>query len=173
MARTALKGQPVETVGALPQPGDVAPAFTLVKADLSALSLPELAGKWVILNVFPSIDTGVCAASVRRFNQEAAALEGTVVVCASMDLPFALGRFCGAEGIENVVAASAFRDPALGQAYGLRLAEGPLTGLLARAVIVIDPSGKVVDAQLVTEITQEPDYARALAAVQPDRTART
>jgi thioredoxin-dependent peroxiredoxin len=166
MARFELKGNPCNTSGELPAVGAAAPAFTLTKTDLASVGLSDLAGQRVVLNVFPSIDTGVCAASVRRFNEEAGRLENTAVVCASMDLPFAHARFCGAEGLENVISVSDFRDGSFGQAYGMRIADGPLAGLLARSVIVLDAEGKVIHAQLVPETTQEPDYDAALAVLK-------
>ncbi|MEB7449193.1 thiol peroxidase [Arthrobacter koreensis] len=164
MATTAFKENPVRTSGELPAEGTSAPAFSLVGTDLSEVSSEALAGRRVVLNIFPSVDTGVCAASVRRFNEIAAGLENTAVVCVSKDLPFALGRFCGAEGIENVVAASAFRS-SFGEDFGLTQSEGPLQGLLARAVVVIDADGSVLHTQLVPEITTEPDYDAAVAAL--------
>ncbi|MBF4993330.1 thiol peroxidase [Arthrobacter gandavensis] len=164
MATTAFKENPVRTTGELPAAGTPAPAFLLVGTDLSEVSSEALAGRRIVLNIFPSVDTGVCAASVRRFNEIAAGLENTAVVCVSKDLPFALGRFCGAEGIENVVAASAFRS-SFGEDFGLTQAEGPLQGLLARAVVVLDVDGSVLHAQLVPEITTEPDYDAAVAAL--------
>lgn len=164
MATTALKGNPVSTVGDLPATGSPAPGFTLTGADLSEVTLAGLSGRRVVLNIFPSIDTGVCATSVRRFNELAASLDNTTVVCASADLPFALGRFCGAEGIENVVVGSSFRSD-FGTVYGVTMADGPLAGLLARSVVVIDASGTVVHTQVVPEITQEPDYDAAVAAL--------
>ena len=164
MANITFKGNPASTVGQLPATGSPAPAFTLVGTDLSDVTLESLAGRQVVLNIFPSVDTGVCATSVRTFNEKAAGLENTTVVCASADLPFALGRFCGAEGIENVVAASSFRSD-FGQTYGATLADTPLAGLLSRAVVVIDAGGKVVYTEQVPEIGQEPDYDSALAAL--------
>ncbi|MER1995556.1 MAG: thiol peroxidase [Arthrobacter sp.] len=164
MATTAFKENPVRTTGELPAAGTSAPAFTLVGTDLSEVSSEALAGRRVVLNIFPSVDTGVCAASVRRFNEIAAGLENTAVVCVSKDLPFALGRFCGAEGIDNVVAASAFRS-SFGEDFGLTQTEGPLEGLLARAVVVLDAEGTVLHSQLVPEITTEPDYDAAVAAL--------
>ncbi|MFW0771381.1 thiol peroxidase [Arthrobacter koreensis] len=164
MATTAFKENPVRTSGELPAEGTSAPAFSLVGTDLSEVSSEALAGRRVVLNIFPSVDTGVCAASVRRFNEIAAGLENTAVVCVSKDLPFALGRFCGAEGIENVVAASAFRS-SFGEDFGLTQSEGPLQGLLARAVVVIDADGSVLHTRLVPEITTEPDYDAAVAAL--------
>jgi len=165
MASITLQGNPVSTIGELPATGSSAPAFSGVKTDLSECALAELAGKKVVLNIFPSIDTGVCAASTRRFNQEAGALDNTVVVCISADLPFALGRFCGAEGLEDVVPVSIFRNPGFGKDYGVTIADGPLAGLLSRAVVVIDESGNVAYTEQVPEITQEPNYDAALAAL--------
>jgi thiol peroxidase len=164
MAKITFKGNAVATVGDLPAVGSQAPDFTLTKTDLQPLTKKELAGKRVVLNIFPSIDTGVCATSVRKFNQQAASLPNTVVVCVSKDLPFAHKRFCAAEGIDKVTPASWFRGPDFGQAYGVTMADGPLAGLFARAVVVIDPAGKVVHSELVPEIAQEPDYAKAVAA---------
>lgn len=164
MATTAIDGNPVQTVGELPAVGAQAPEFTLTGTDLSDVTSASFAGRRVVLNIFPSVDTGVCAASVRRFNELAAGLENTTVVCASKDLPMALGRFCGAEGLENVVAASAFRS-SFGEDYGLTQADGPLRGLLARTVIILDEEGKVVYSELVPEIKTEPDYDAAIAAL--------
>jgi thiol peroxidase len=166
MAKTAFKGTPVSTSGELPKVGAKAPEFTLTKNDLGAATLKDYAGKFLVLNVFPSVDTAVCATSVRRFNVEAAKLPNTAVLCVSKDLPFAQKRFCGAEGIDKVATASWFRGPDFGAAYGLTMTEGPLAGLFARAVVVVDPSGTVVHSQLVPEIAQEPDYAAALATVR-------
>jgi thiol peroxidase len=166
MAEFKLKGDPFHTVGELPAIGSPAPAFRLTKTDLSEVAAGDLAGRRIILNVFPSVDTDVCAASVRRFNEEAAKLTGVTVLCASMDLPFAHKRFCGAEGIANVESVSDFRSGDFGRAYGMRIADGPLAGLLARSVVVIDSQGKVVYTELVPETTQEPDYVKALAAVK-------
>ncbi len=165
MASITLKGNPVSTVGELPAVGSAAPAFSAVKTDLSECVLADLAGKKAVLNIFPSIDTGTCAASTRRFNKEAGELKNTVVVCVSADLPFALGRFCGAEGLEGVVPVSVFRNPEFGTGYGVTIADGPLAGLLSRAVVVIDEAGKVVYTEQVPEITQEPNYEAALAAL--------
>ncbi|MCA8951453.1 MAG: thiol peroxidase [Planctomycetes bacterium] len=166
MAKITFKGNPVTTTGDLPTVGAAAPAFALVKNDLGAITEQDLAGKNVVLNIFPSIDTGVCATSVRRFNEAAAKLPDTAVLCVSKDLPFAQKRFCGAEGIDNVVTASAFRGPDFGAAYGVTMTDGPLAGLFARAVVVLDKNGKVVHSQLVPEIAQEPDYDSALATVR-------
>jgi thiol peroxidase len=165
MAQITLKGNPIQTIGELPKAGTQAPDFTLVKTDLSETSLKDYAGKRLVLNIFPSIDTAVCATSVRRFNQEAANLNNTVVLCISADLPFAAKRFCGAEGINNVIMASAFRAPEFGKAYGVAITTGPLKGLLSRSVVVVNAKGAVVYTEQVAETTNEPNYAAALAAV--------
>lgn len=165
MATTHFKDTSVHTVGELPEVGSAAPEFTLTGSDLSSVTLADLKGCTVVLNIFPSLDTGVCAASVRRFNQEAAGLEDTTVLAVSADLPFAAGRFCSAEGIENVVTGSVFRSD-FGTAYGAELADGPMRGLLARAVVVVDAEGTVAYTELVPEITTEPDYEAALAVVR-------
>ena len=166
MAKITFKGSPVSTIGDLPATGRPAPAFQLTKVDLGALTNQELLGKNVVLNIFPSIDTGVCATSVRKFNQQAASLPNTTVVCVSKDLPFAQKRFCGAEGIDKVVPASWFRGQDFGKDYGVTMQDGPLAGLFARAVVVIDAKGKVAYTELVPEIAQEPNYAAAIAAVR-------
>lgn len=150
----------------MPAVGTKAPGFTLTGADLSDIRLSDYAGKRVVLNIFPSIDTGVCAASVRRFNKEANEMPNTVVLCISMDLPFAAGRFCAAEGLNNVIPASAFRSPEFVKNYGVELIDGPLKGLLARAVVVIDGKGEVIYRQLVEQITDEPDYAAAISVLK-------
>ncbi len=150
----------------MPQVGVIAPDFTAVKASLAEAKLEEYRGKKVVLNVFPSIDTGVCAASVRRFNKVASGMADTAVLCISKDLPFAQARFCGAEGLANVETLSAFRGDSFEKGYGLLMTDGPLLGLLARAVVVIDKDGKVVYTELVDDITHEPDYDRAIAALQ-------
>jgi len=165
MANITLEGNPIQTSGDLPSVGSQAPDFKLVKTDLSEVSLSDLSGKKVLLNIFPSIDTDVCAASVRRFNEEASKLDNAVVLCVSADLPFAAGRFCGAEGLDNVDPASVFRSPQFGTDYGLTIVSPPLEGLLARAVVVIDEQGKVAYNELVPEIVQEPDYSAALSAL--------
>lgn len=162
MASTKFKGTPVNTVGDLPAVGSQAPAVSLVGSDLAEVS--RTGGKRTVLNIFPSVDTGVCAMSVRRFNELAAGLDNTQVICASNDLPFALGRFCGAEGIEDVVVGSGFRSD-FGDAYGVTMLDGPLAGLLARSVVVIDAHGTVVHTQLVDEIATEPDYDAAIGAL--------
>jgi thiol peroxidase len=167
MATVTLKGEVIIKVGGeLPAVGSVAPAFTLVKGDLSETTLADYKGKKVLLNIFPSIDTGVCAASVRQFNKDAVALENTVVLGVSVDLPFAAGRFCAAEGIENVVTVSAFRNPEFAKNYGVLMEDGPLKGLLVRSVVVVGTDGKVLYTELVPEVTQEPNYAAALAALK-------
>jgi len=165
MASITLQGSPIESVGELPAVGAKAPAFTLVKTDLSEMDLASCSGKQVVLNIFPSIDTDVCAASVRRFNEEAGKRPNTVVLCVSADLPFAQARFCGAEGLENVTTLSVFRNPEFGNHYGVLIATGPIKGLLSRAVVVIDGDGVVQYTEQVPEITQEPDYDAALAAL--------
>ncbi|MFN3587658.1 MAG: thiol peroxidase [Moraxellaceae bacterium] len=165
MATITLKGNPVETAGDLPAIGTAAPGFTLVTTDLGEVSLAGLAGRRIVLNIFPSVDTPTCAASVRQFNAAAGGLANTTVLCVSADLPFALARFCGAEGLTQVLPASVFRAPGFGRDYGVAITTGPLTGLLARAVVVIDEAGKVRHTELVTEIANEPDYAAALAAL--------
>lgn len=165
MAKITLKGNEIETSGSLPEVGSVAPDFTLVKTDLSETSLQDYRGKNVVLNIFPSIDTGVCAASTRRFNSEVGSQDNAVVLCISADLPFAHGRFCEAEGIKNVIPVSVFRAAGFGKDYGQTITTGPLAGLLARAVIVIDVDGKVVYTEQVPEIGQEPDYENALKAI--------
>lgn len=165
MAQTAFQSNPVQISGELPAVGEKLPAFEITAGDLSTKSNADFAGKQVIFNIFPSVDTGVCAASVRRFNEEAAALDNTVVVNVSRDLPFALERFCAAEGIANVEVASDFRH-GFGPVFGVEQQDGPLAGLLARAVVVVDAEGVVKYQQLVDEITTEPDYEAALAAAR-------
>ena len=166
MAQVTFQGSPISTNGNLPTIGQVAPDFTLVAADLSEKSLADFAGKRKVLNIFPSIDTGVCAQSVRTFNKRASSLNNTVVLCISADLPFAQARFCGAEGLNNVITLSTFRNAEFLQAYGVAIADGPLKGLAARAVVVIDENDNVIFSQLVDEITTEPDYEAALAVLR-------
>jgi thiol peroxidase len=166
MAETHLKGNPIQTSGKLPEAGDVAPDFKGVAADLSEGSLGAFKGKNVLINVFPSVDTPVCAMSVRRFYQELSGLDNTVVLNVSMDLPFAHKRFCASEGLENVHTLSDFRYAEVADQYGLRLSNGPMAGLLARAVFVVGADGLVRYSELVPEITQEPDYAAALAVLK-------
>lgn len=163
MATTAFKGNPVTTAGELPATGASAPVFELVGEGLSALTSGDLSGR-VVLNIFPSIDTGVCAASVRKFNELAASLDNTTVVNVSKDLPFAQARFCGAEGIDQVKVGSAFRS-SFGEDYGVTMTGGPMAGLLARSVVVVDADGTVLHSELVPEITQEPDYDAAVASL--------
>lgn len=165
MAKTALQGNIINTCGELPPRGASAPDCNLVKTDLSELNLNDLKGKKVILNIFPSIDTPVCATSVRKFNEEAARIENTVVLCISKDLPFAHARFCGAEGIQNVISVSDFRTGMFGEKYGVTITDSPLEGLLARSVVVIDEEGKVIYSELVPETTSEPDYEAAIKSL--------
>lgn len=162
MAQITIRGNPIHTVGELPAVGSAAPTFTLTGTDLGAVTSDQFQGKLLLLNIFPSVDTPVCATSVRTFNERAAA-SGLAVLCVSNDLPFAQSRFCGAEGIENVVTASAFRD-SFGADYGITIIDGPFAGLLGRAVVVIGADGKVVYSELVLEIAEEPNYDAALAA---------
>jgi len=165
MAQITLQGNPVQTVGNLPAVGMEAPSFKLVKTDLSEASMQDFAGKNIILNIFPSLDTSVCAASVRRFNKEAGESPDTVVLCISADLPFAHQRFCETEGLNDVIPLSVFRSPEFGRDYGVTITSGPLAGLMSRAVVIIDKSGKVAYAEQVPEITQEPDYDASLLAL--------
>jgi thioredoxin-dependent peroxiredoxin len=164
MATTSLGDNPVHTVGELPAQGSKAPSYTLAGADLTDFSSDAHLGSRVVLNIFPSVGTGVCAASVRRFNALASGLDNTVVICASADLPFALSGFCGAEGLENVVVGSAFRS-SFGTDYGVTMVDGAWRGLLARAVVVLDTDGTVLYTQLVDAISKEPDYDAAIAAL--------
>jgi thioredoxin-dependent peroxiredoxin len=164
MAETALGGNPVHTVGDLPGVGSQVPSFTVTGDNLADITPADFAGKNLVLNIFPSIDTPTCATSVRTFNQKAAGRDDTVVLCVSADLPFAQKRFCGAEGIENVKTGSTFRSD-FGSQFGVQLADSRMAGLLARAVVVVDPEGKVVHSQLVPEIANEPDYDAALGAL--------
>lgn len=166
MATTNFKGQPVKIIGEFIKEGVAAPDFELVKTDLSSFHLNELNGKNIILNIFPSLDTSVCATSVRKFNELAASLPDTVVLAISKDLPFAHARFCTTEGIKNVIPLSDFRFSDFDENYGVRMADGPLRGLLVRAVIVIAKDGKITYTELVPEITQEPDYDKAIMSVK-------
>ena len=166
MAQVTFKGNPINTAGSLPRIGSAAPDFTVIKTDLTPISLSELKGKKTVLNIFPSIDTPVCANSVRRFNVEASKLANTVVLCISKDLPFAQKRFCAAEGLENVIPASEYRDSSFSSAYGVMLVDSPLQGLFSRAIVVVDEKGSVVYTEQVPEIAQEPDYEKALAALK-------
>jgi thioredoxin-dependent peroxiredoxin len=166
MAQITFKGNPIHTASSLPSIGSDAPDFTLIKSDLSPISLSELRGKKVVLNIFPSLDTSVCATSVRRFNLEAAKLENTVVLCISRDLPFAQKRFCVAEGINKVVSCSEYRDSVFSDAYGIRITDGPLAGLHSRAIVVVSEQGKIIYTEQVPEIAQEPAYEKAIAALK-------
>jgi thiol peroxidase len=165
MANITFKGNPVKTIGNLPAVGTKAADFCLVKSDLSDIKLSDFKGKNVILNIFPSLDTSTCAASVRHFNKDASSTDNTVVICISADLPFAAERFCTTEGLKNVYTASVFRDQSFGKIYGVTFTDGPLKGLLSRAVVVVNPEGNVSYTQQVAEIADEPDYASALAAL--------
>ena len=165
MAQVTLKGNPINVDGQLPQKGQQAPAFSLVGGDLSDVTLASLSGKRKVLNIFPSVDTPTCATSVRKFNVEASKLANTVVLCISADLPFAQKRFCGAEGLENVVNLSTMRGANFLKDYGVAIASGPLTGVAARAVVVLDENDKVLHSELVGEIADEPNYAAAIAVL--------
>ena len=164
MTAISFKNTPVNTVGALPATGSPLPAFELVGQDLGAVTSSDFAGQRIVLNIFPSLDTGTCAMSVRRFNEIAAGLDNTVVVCVSMDLPFAQARFCGAEGIENVVTGSAFRST-FGEDYGVTMEDGPLAGVLSRAVVIADADGTIIHTEHLDEVTEEPDYDAAQAVL--------
>lgn len=166
MATVTFQGHEVHTNGTLPKVGSWAPDFTLTNTALENVSLSQFAGKRVVLNIFPSLDTGVCATSVRKFNQLAANMENTVILAISKDLPFAHARFCTTEGINNVIPLSAFRDTRFDEAYGILMTDGPLAGLFARTVIVLDEQHNIIHEELVPEITQEPDYEAALAALK-------
>ena len=164
---TTFKGTPIRLEGHFPQAGETAPDFFLTKNDLSDFSLKDGEGEYLILNIFPSLDTGVCATTVRRFNQMAASLPGAMVLCISKDLPFAQNRFCAAEGIDHTILLSDFRYTSrFGKDYGVLITSGPMRGLLARAVVIIDPKGKVIYSELVSEMTREPNYEAALKAVK-------
>ncbi|WP_018608464.1 thiol peroxidase [Uliginosibacterium gangwonense] len=165
MTTVTLDGTAVDVAGSFPSKGQRAPAFTLVAADLSNQTLAGYAGKRKVLNIVPSLDTGVCAASTRKFNEKASGLDNTVVLVISADLPFAASRFCVAEGLKNVITLSTFRNPEFRQAYGVDFVSGPLTGLTARAVVVLDENDQVLHAELVSEVKNEPNYDAALAAL--------
>jgi thiol peroxidase len=165
MAQVTLKGNPFHTTGELPRVGSQAPSFSLTRTDLSAASAADFKGQRLVLNIFPSIDTPTCATSVRKFNAQASQMPNTTVLCISADLPFAAGRFCSTEGLDKVVPASTFRSPEFGAAYGVTLTDGPLRGLMARSVVVLDAAGKVLYTELVPEIAQEPNYDAALKAL--------
>jgi thiol peroxidase len=165
MATVTLKGNNINTLGTLPQKGNKAPEFNLTKNDLSGVTLSDYAGSRVVLNIFPSVDTGTCAQSVRQFNTEAAELDNTIVLCVSKDLPFAQARFCGAEGIENVEMLSDFKDGNFGKSYNLEFTDGPLAPLHSRAVVVVDQEGTVLYSEQVPEIVDEPNYKAALESL--------
>ena len=165
MATVTLGGNPIHTSGELPQVGSKLVDFKLIKNDLSVATLADFAGKKLVLNIFPSIDTGTCATSVRKFNESASALENTTVLCISRDLPFAQKRFCGAEGLENVINLSDFKEGSFGKNYGLEITDGPLAGLHSRVVIVLDENGTILHAEQVKEIADEPNYDAALAVL--------
>jgi thiol peroxidase len=165
MAQITLKGNPVNTAGELPAVGSEAADFSLTKTDLSETTLADYKGKNVILNIFPSIDTGTCAASVRQFNKEASQLDNTVVLCISKDLPFAHSRFCEAEGIDNVVTTSEFRNSSFSDNYKVMITDGPLAGLFSRSIVIVSPEGKVAYTEQVPEIVDEPNYDKAIAAI--------
>jgi len=165
MSDITLRGNTVHTVGELPAVGSKAPDFTLTTGDMGSISLSDLAGGRVVLNISPSIDTGICATSVREFNERVASVGDTVQLYVSADLPFAAGRFCGAEGLDSVKTGSTFKNPEFGDAYGVRMLDGKLEGLLARSVVVIGADGTVLHTELVPEIAQEPDYSAAIAAL--------
>ncbi|MEP0213978.1 MAG: thiol peroxidase [Cellulophaga sp.] len=165
MATVTLKGNKINTLGNLPEVGATAPEFKLTKNDLSTATLENYKGKKVVLNIFPSVDTGTCAQSVRQFNKEASTLENTVVLCISKDLPFAQARFCGAEGLDNVEMLSDFKDGNFGKAYNLSFADGPLEALLSRPIVVLNEEGNVVYTEQVAETTEEPNYKSALEAL--------
>ena len=165
MATITLKGNPINTIGNLPEIGTKASNFSLKTIELATKSLADFVGKNVVLNVFPSVDTGTCATSVREFNKKVAELENTVVLCISKDLPFAQARFCGAEGIDNVIMLSDFATGGFGKAYGLEITDGPLVNLHSRAVIVLDENGKITYTEQVSDIVDEPNYEAALKAI--------
>lgn len=162
MATITLKGNTINTVGNLPANGAAAPDFKLTKTDLSEISLKDFAGKKVVLNIFPSIDTPTCATAARKFNEKANSLDNTVILCVSADLPFALNRFCAAEGLQNIIPASVFRNPEFGEQYGVKIVDGPIAGLLSRAIVVIDADGKVIHTEQVSEVANEPDYEKVI-----------
>lgn len=165
MANITLKGNPITTIGELPKVGEQVKTFTLIKSDLSRVTLRDFLGSRVIMNIFPSLDTGTCAASVRYFNKAAGELKNTKVLCISRDLPFAQARFCGAEGLQNVITLSDFATGEFGQHYGLEIIDGPLQNLHSRAIIIINEEGKVIYTEQVPEIVDEPNYSKALAAL--------
>ncbi len=165
MAKTALKGNEVNTIGNLPEVGSQAPDFLLVRSDLKEATLASYHGQRVILNIYPSVDTGICAMSTIKFNEEASNLENTRIVCVSKDLPFAFQRYCASEGIDSLDTLSAYRDQNFGKDYGVEMVDGPLKGLNARAIVIVNEEGQVIYTEMVPEITTEPNYEKALAAI--------
>ncbi|GAB5538421.1 MAG: thiol peroxidase [Salibacteraceae bacterium] len=166
MATITFKGDQITTTGSLPKSGEAAPKFTLTNDSMQDITLDDFKGQKLVLNIFPSIDTGICAMSARRFNQEASGMENTTILNVSKDLPFAQKRFCGAEGLEDVKNASEFKNTGFSSNYHVIMESGPLAGLFSRAVVIIDESGKVVYTEQVPEIVQEPNYEKALAALK-------
>ncbi len=165
MTTITLKGQPIHTVGKLPMTGDIAPDFTLTKDDFTEVKMESFPGKTIILSIFPSIDTSVCSASTRKFNEYASKLNNAVIICVSADLPFALNRFCAAEGLKNIIMTSTYRHPEFGSNYGVTITDGPLAGLLSRAVVVFNSEHTVLYSEQVPEIAQEPHYEHLLSAL--------
>jgi thioredoxin-dependent peroxiredoxin len=165
MATITLKGNTIHTIGNLPAKGSIAPDFKLTKTDLTETVLSDYTGKRLVLNIFPSLDTRTCATSVRQFNARVQNMKNTVVLCISMDLPYAHKRFCTTEGLDNVITASVFRSPEFGKDYGVTITDGTMTGLLSRAVVIIDENKKVIYTEQVPEISQEPDYDKALKSL--------
>lgn len=165
MTSLTFKGNKINTIGNFPRVGDSAPEFKLIKSDLSELSLSDLKGKKIIFNIFPSIDTPVCALQLKRFSQAVSSMENVILLFASLDLPFAFGRFCGAEGITNAITASDYREHSLEQNYGCKMSGGPLDGLYARAVLVLNENHEIIHSELVSEVTDEPNYDAAITAV--------
>lgn len=165
MSEITLKGNKISTIGSLPKVGEKSPSFLLTKTDLSDITENDFSGKKIILNIFPSIDTAVCATSVRKFNEQASKLPNTVVLCVSTDMPFALGRFCGAEGLKDVVPVSDFRKREFGENFGVRITAGPLAGVFSRAIVILDEDRKVIYTEQVPEITNEPNYEEALRKI--------
>lgn len=165
MAQITLKGNPIHTNGKLPEVGSTLPNFHVTKTDLSDINLAEFSGKNIVLNIFPSIDTPTCANSVRHFNEKANQLSNTVILCVSADLPFALNRFCGAEGLKNVIPVSEFRHKEFGDKLGIRIIDGPIAGLLARSIIVINKKGEIIHTEQVSEIANEPNYDAVLTCL--------
>ena len=165
MTSLTFKGNKIETVGNFPQVGDLAPEFKLVKSDLSELSLSDLKGKRIIFNIFPSIDTPVCALQLKKFSQAVSNIDNVILLFASLDLPFAFSRFCGAEGITNAITASDYRERSLEKNYGIKMRGGPLDGLYARAVLILNENHEIIYSELVQEVTDEPNYDKAISAV--------